>query len=174
MNRHRSTFTRYQATKLDAHQMFEQTARARSGLWVHFHGTAGVLRRRALDDVGGWNCLTEVEDIELSIQTYLQGWNVVYLDRLRVPSELPEPMSGFLVQQLRWKRGWIRVLTHYGWEIWKSRAPLLPRLDMLVRLVSAFVPAVSLALTIGVLPTALLAERSGVPRPASVVYLSLM
>src|SRR6185503_4142947 len=71
-------------------------------------------------------------------------------------------------------RGWIRVLKHYGRAIWRSPAPFIQRLDMLVRLANAFGPVASLALTIGALPTALLAERFGFWRPVSVVYASLL
>jgi cellulose synthase/poly-beta-1,6-N-acetylglucosamine synthase-like glycosyltransferase len=113
-------FTRLQANKLDTHQMFEQTARARSGLSVIFHGTAGVWRAEALKDADSWNCLSEVEDVELTIRAVTRGWRLVYLDHFRLRSELPETVLGFVRQQMRWKRGWTRIVLHYTGMILRS------------------------------------------------------
>jgi cellulose synthase/poly-beta-1,6-N-acetylglucosamine synthase-like glycosyltransferase len=161
LNRWKSRFTEAQANKLDAHQMFEQTARARAHRWLHFHGTAGIIRKSALEDAGGWNCISEVEDVELSIHINIKKWEFVYLDQFKVPSELPETITGLLVQQMRWKRGWIRLLYHFTGEIWKSDFPLSVRLDFMVRLLGSFGPALSLPFTLGVLPAFLLADRYG-------------
>ena len=161
LNRGKTWFTGFQAAKLDAHQMFEQTARARARGWIHFHGSAGIIRKLALEDAGGWNCLSEVEDIELSIRANLKKWEIVYLDQLKVPSELPETVTGFLVQQMRWKRGWIRLLKNYAGDIWKSDFPLWIRLDFLMRLIGCLGPALSLPFTLGALPALLMADRYG-------------
>jgi cellulose synthase/poly-beta-1,6-N-acetylglucosamine synthase-like glycosyltransferase len=141
--------------------MFEQTARARAHRWIHFHGTAGIIRKSALEDTGGWNCISEVEDVELSIRANIKKWEFVYLNQFRVPSELPETITGFLVQQMRWKRGWIRLLKYYSGDIWNSDFPLSVRLDFMVRLLSSFGPALSLPFTLGVLPAFIIADRYG-------------
>lgn len=161
LNRGKTWFTGFQASKLDAHQMFEQTARARARGWIHFHGTAGIIRKSALEDAGGWNCLSEVEDIELSIRANLKNWEIVYLAQFKVPSELPETVTGFLAQQMRWKRGWIRLLKYYAGDIWRSDFPLSIRLDFVVRLFNNLGPAISLPFTLGALPALLLADRYG-------------
>ena len=161
LNRAVSWFTEAQATKLDAHQMFEQTARARAHRWVFFHGTAGIIRKSALEDSGGWNCISEAEDVELSIRANIKKWEFVYLDQFKVPSELPETISGFLVQQMRWKRGWIRLLRYYSSDIWNSDFPFSVRLDFMVRLLSSFGPALSMPFTLGVLPAFIIADRYG-------------
>lgn len=173
-NRQHSVFTRFQATKLDAHQMFDQAARARIGWWTHFHGTAGILRRHALEHAGGWDCISEVEDIEISIRTYLKGWTTVYLDDFRIPSELPETVIGFLTQQMRWKRGWVRVLKHYGAAILASPVSLPQKLDLIGRLVNAFGSLVSIPFTLGALPAFIIAEPLGVWWPTILLYASLL
>lgn len=161
LNRGKSRFTEFQATKLDTHQMFEQTARARAGLWIHFHGSAGIIRKTTIEDAGGWNCRSEVEDVEFSIRANIKKWKLVYLDQFKVPSELPETITGFLVQQMRWKRGWLRVLKYYAGDIWKSDFPLSIRLDFLVRLLGSFGPALSLPFTLGALPAFLMGAQYG-------------
>jgi hypothetical protein len=39
-----------------------------------FNGTGGVWRRTALEGAGGWNMDSTVEDMDLSIRAYVQGW----------------------------------------------------------------------------------------------------
>ena len=170
LNRDDSLFHRLQATKLDAHQMFEQVARARSDRAVIFHGTAGIWRRSALEEAGGWNCVSEVEDVEVSVRAALQGTRIVYLDHLRVPSELPGTVDAFLRQQMRWKRGWIRVVRHYTRRILRSRAPLRLRLDLLQRIQLSWGPAGALVMTLGALPFFLAVEHLGLTLPGIALY----
>ena len=170
LNRSHSRLTRFQAAKLDAHQMFDQSARARLGWWAHFHGTAGVIRREALEDAGGWNCVSEVEDIELTIRMFLKGWTTIYLDGFRVASELPETMTGFLQQQMRWKRGWIRVFRYYALPILRSPGPRAQRLDIIGRLLNAWGSAAAIPVTFGALPAFLIAERFGLWWPIFSIY----
>lgn len=174
LNRGKSRFTEFQATKLDAHQMFEQTARARAGRWIHFHGSAGIIRKSALEDAGGWKWLSgTVEDVELSIRTNLKKWKIVYLDQFKVPSELPETIHGFLVQQMRWKRGWVKLLKYYAGDIWKSEFPLSIRLDFVMRLLNTFGHALSLPFVLGALPAFLMADRYGLRWLVFLEYLLL-
>ncbi|WP_170518531.1 glycosyltransferase [Ruegeria atlantica] len=165
-------FTRLQANKLDAHQMFEQTARARSGLSAIFHGTAGIWRAQALLDSGGWDCLSEVEDVELTVRAAVKGWRVVYLDHYRLLSELPESVLGFVRQQMRWKRGWTRVVLHYSLFILRAPIPWRVRLDLLQRIQLSWGPICALVMTLGVLPYFMIAERIGMSLPAGMLYIT--
>ena len=172
VNRDKTLFTRLQAKKLDAHQMFEQTARARWGLAPMFHGTAGIWRATCLEEAGGWDCISEVEDLELSIRSVAKGRRIVYLDHLRVPCELPETMIGFLRQQMRWKRGWVRVARHYTGLIALSKLPARVRLDMLQRVHLTWGPASALVMTMGALPLFIAAAQLGLLRAAQALYLA--
>ena len=40
---------------------------------------AGVWRRKAIVTVGGWKSRTTVEDMDLSLRTYVNGWKAIYL-----------------------------------------------------------------------------------------------
>ena len=163
-------FTRLQANKLDTHQMFEQTARARSGLAVIFHGTAGVWRATALRDADSWNCLSEVEDVELTVRAVIKGWRLVYLDHFRLQSELPENVLGFVRQQMRWKRGWTRVVVHYTGMILRADLPWRERLDLLQRIHLSWGPIFALVMTLGVLPYFIVADWLGISLPAALLY----
>ena len=73
--------------------------------FFNFNGTAGILRRRAIEDAGGWQHDTLTEDSDLSYRAQLAGWRFVYLPGLDCPSELPVEMHGFQIQQSRWAKG---------------------------------------------------------------------
>ncbi len=108
-NRRASLLTRFQGVFLDAHFIVEQAARFRSGLFFNFNGTAGIWRRRALEEAGGWTADTVTEDLDASYRAQSRGWKFVYLADYAVPSELPENLTAFKSQQHRWTKGGIQV-----------------------------------------------------------------
>jgi len=108
-NRRASLLTRFQGVFLDAHFVVEQAARHGAGLFFNFNGTAGVWRRAALEDAGGWSDDTVTEDLDLSYRAQLRGWKFVYRSDYAVPSELPENVTAFKSQQRRWTKGGIQV-----------------------------------------------------------------
>src|SRR5262249_9834678 len=71
-------------------------------------GTAGIWRRAAIADAGGWHHDTLTEDMDLSYRAQLRGWKFVYLPEIAAPAELPVEMSAFKAQQLRWAKGSIQ------------------------------------------------------------------
>jgi cellulose synthase/poly-beta-1,6-N-acetylglucosamine synthase-like glycosyltransferase len=105
LNRDQSLLTRLQATLLDAHFRVEQRARSRSGRFFNFNGTAGLWRRAAIEDAGGWDGRTLTEDLDLSLRAQLTGWRFRYLDEVAAPSELPTEIASFRSQQHRWVKG---------------------------------------------------------------------
>src|SRR5206468_4443164 len=105
INQDYSLLTQIQAILLDGHFVLEHGARNRSGLFFNFNGTAGIWRRTAIADAGGWQHDTLTEDSDLSYRAQLKGWKFVYLPGLECPSELPVEIHGFQVQQFRWAKG---------------------------------------------------------------------
>jgi cellulose synthase/poly-beta-1,6-N-acetylglucosamine synthase-like glycosyltransferase len=105
VNRHYSPLTEVEAILLDGHFVVEHSARFRSGLFFNFNGTAGIWRRTAIEDAGGWQHDTLTEDTDLSYRAQLRGWHFVYLPEIDCPSELPVEMNAFKSQQARWAKG---------------------------------------------------------------------
>ena len=105
LNRDYSFLTEVEAMLLDGHFILEHGARSRAGYFFNFNGTAGVLRRKMIDDAGGWQHDTLTEDSDLSYRAQLKGRRFVYMPGLECPSELPVEMHGFQVQQSRWAKG---------------------------------------------------------------------
>ncbi len=105
INREYSFLTRTQAIFLDGHFMMESFSRYLSGRFFNFNGTAGILRRKTIEDAGGWQHDTLTEDLDLSYRAQLKGWRFVFLPDLKVPAELPVEMNSFKSQQCRWAKG---------------------------------------------------------------------
>ena len=112
--------TRGQALGVDGHFIIEQTARSRSGLFMNFCGTAGVWRRAAIEDSGGWQHDTVTEDLDLSYRAQLKGWGVYYIPSLLVPAELPPTYTAYKSQQYRWAKGTMQTARKLLPTIWRS------------------------------------------------------
>jgi cellulose synthase/poly-beta-1,6-N-acetylglucosamine synthase-like glycosyltransferase len=124
LNPEYSLFTSLQAMAIDAHFVVEQFARWRARLWFNFNGTAGVWRKEALYDAGGWRADTLTEDLDISYRALLRGWRSEYLRQVVVPAELPVSMGAFRRQQHRWARGSLECALNLGPQVWASPAPL--------------------------------------------------
>jgi cellulose synthase/poly-beta-1,6-N-acetylglucosamine synthase-like glycosyltransferase len=109
INEDYSLLTKIQAILLDAHFVLEHGGRNRSGCFFNFNGTAGVWRREAIVDAGGWEHDTLTEDLDLSYRAQLRGWNFVFLPDHVAPAELPVEMNAFKSQQHRWAKGSIQT-----------------------------------------------------------------
>ncbi len=117
LNRSTNLLTRVQALQLDAHFTVEHGVRFAHGCFFNFNGTAGVWRRQAIEDAGGWQPDTLTEDLDLSYRAQLAGWRFVYRDDVEVPAELPVELAAYRMQQQRWAQGGVQ-----------SARKLLPRL----------------------------------------------
>jgi len=100
-----SWFTRLQALAIDFHFLVEQAVRSDKGLFTNFTGTAGVWRKQAIEDAGGWSAATLTEDLDLSYRAQLRGWRAAYVEDLVVPEELPVSIDAYRRQQSRWATG---------------------------------------------------------------------
>ncbi|MGB3075778.1 MAG: glycosyltransferase [Chitinophagales bacterium] len=105
LNKNHSLITRLQAFGLDAHFTIEQTGRNVAGHFINFNGTAGIWRKKCIDDAGGWQSDTLTEDLDLSYRAQLRGWNFVYKEDIGTPAELPVAMNALKNQQFRWNKG---------------------------------------------------------------------
>jgi cellulose synthase/poly-beta-1,6-N-acetylglucosamine synthase-like glycosyltransferase len=109
LNAESSLLTRVQALQLDAHFAVEHGVRAATGCFFNFNGTAGVWRRQAIEDAGGWRSDTLTEDLDLSYRAQLAGWRFVYRDDVAVPAELPVEVAAYRLQQQRWAQGGVQT-----------------------------------------------------------------
>src|SRR4051794_15476083 len=134
LNRDYNFLTEVEAMLLDGHFILEHGARSRAGLFFNFNGTAGILRRRAIEDAGGWQHDTLTEDSDLSYRAQLAGWRFVYLPGLDCPSELPVEMHGFQIQQSRWAKGLTQVAKKLLPRILKADIPKRVKFEAVMHL----------------------------------------
>lgn len=118
-----------------------------SAFWC---GSPAVLRRAALEDVGGVATETITEDIHTSVRLHARGWNSYFVDEALAFGIAPPTFTAYVLQRLRWARGtmqlyrskesplWIRGLT------WQQRlsyiASFLAYVESLQKLVFVLVP----------------------------------
>ena len=120
LNRDASWLTRAQALAIDSHFAVEQEARCRAGWFLNFNGTAGIWRRAAIDDAGGWSDDTLTEDLDLSYRVQLKGWRLEYDASVACPAELPTGLLAFKAQQRRWATGSIQAARKLLPAVWRS------------------------------------------------------
>jgi cellulose synthase/poly-beta-1,6-N-acetylglucosamine synthase-like glycosyltransferase len=123
LNRDYSMLTQIEAILLDGHFVLEHGARVRSGDFFNFNGTAGMWRRQAITDAGGWQHDTLTEDTDLSYRSQLAGWKFKYLPDVECPAELPIEMTAFKTQQARWAKGLIQTSIKVLPMMFKSNVP---------------------------------------------------
>ena len=129
INRHYSFLTEVEAILLDGHFVLEHSGRARSNVFFNFNGTAGVWRREAIEDAGGWQHDTLTEDTDLSYRAQLKGWKFIYLQDVECPAELPVEMTAFKTQQARWAKGLIQTGKKILPRVLKSNQPFRVKLE---------------------------------------------
>ncbi len=156
-----SLLTRVQSILLDGHFVIEHTARNRSGRFFNFNGTAGVWRRTAIADAGGWQHDTLTEDLDLSYRAQLRGWQFVFLPHVAAPSEVPVEMNAFKAQQKRWAMGSIQTALKLLPSIWKSKMSLKVKGEATFHLTNNFAYLFLLLMSLLLLPATLSRAQFG-------------
>ncbi len=134
INRTDSLLTQSQAIYLDGHFAIEHVARNRSGRFMCFNGTAGIWRKIAITDAGGWLHDTLTEDMDLSFRAQIRGWKFVFLPELTTPAELPPEMNAFKAQQFRWTKGGAQTAMKMLPKVLLSKAPLKAKVEAFFQL----------------------------------------
>ena len=78
------------------------------------HGTMTIVRRDALEAVGGWDPHCICEDTELGLRLLEAGWRKVYVDEVLGTGLVPQSFSAYQRQRERWARGGIQILRSHA------------------------------------------------------------
>jgi exo-beta-1,3-glucanase (GH17 family)/cellulose synthase/poly-beta-1,6-N-acetylglucosamine synthase-like glycosyltransferase len=84
------------------------------------HGTMCLIRRAAIEDVGGWSSDTIVEDTDLGLTMLEHGWEIHYTNRRYGHGLLPDTYEAYRKQRHRWAYGGFQIIKKH----WRN---LLPR-----------------------------------------------
>jgi cellulose synthase/poly-beta-1,6-N-acetylglucosamine synthase-like glycosyltransferase len=139
LNRNYSLLTRLQALALDLHFSVEQRGRNSAGYFINFNGTAGVWRKTAIEDAGGWRDATLTEDLDLSYRAQLKGWKFQYLEELESPAELPMEINSLKSQQYRWNKGGAETARLMLPSIWRTQVPFMTKMHAAAHLLNSSV-----------------------------------
>lgn len=162
LNKEFNILTQVEAMLLDGHFVLEHGARCGSGLFFNFNGTAGILRRRMIDDAGGWEHETLTEDSDLSYRAQLKGWRFVYVPSLECPSELPVDTYGFQVQQARWAKGLTQVAKKLLPRIFRADLPFRVKAEAFLHLTPNISYPLMIAVSMLMLPVMIVRFYMGV------------
>jgi len=100
-----SLLTRLLDLERAAGYQINQQARYNLGLIPQYGGTAGGVRRAALEQMGGWDARCMTEDTDLTLRLAIQGWKVVYVNRAECYEEIPATWEVRRRQLERWAIG---------------------------------------------------------------------
>ncbi len=75
-----------------------------------FCGSCAVLRREALDEIGGIAAETVTEDAHTCLRLQISGWNTAYINIPQAAGLATERLSAHVKQRIRWARGMIQIL----------------------------------------------------------------
>jgi len=109
LNKSYNLVTRAISQSIDIHFLIEQPGRYAAGVYQNFNGSAGVLRKKAIVEAGGWQADTLAEDLDLSYRMQMLGYQIIYLRDLVCPCEIPPTIPSFKLQQGRWACGFCRA-----------------------------------------------------------------
>lgn len=79
-----------------------------------FCGCSAVIRRAALDSIGGFSTKTITEDIETSLLLHANGWNSGFYGESLVFGLAAHSAVAFHTQHLRWGQGGMQVLKRFN------------------------------------------------------------
>lgn len=91
--------------------MFYRTIQTGLDFWnaSYFCGSAALLRRTCLAEVGGIRGTTITEDAETAFHLHSRGYNSMYIDRPMVCGLSPESYDDYVIQRSRWAQGMIQL-----------------------------------------------------------------
>lgn len=139
LNREENFLTRIQSYLLDTYFTVEQAGRQAAGYFINFCGTAGIWRKKCIEESGGWDGNVLSEDLDLSYRAQLKGWKMVYDAETEVPAELPAEVEAFKIQQARWTKGIMQVCRKNGRSVAAAKMPVAKKFHAFFHLFSSFV-----------------------------------
>ena len=74
-----------------------------------FCGSCAILRRSALESIGGFAVETVTEDAHTALRLHRHGWNSAYLRIPQAAGLATESLSAHIAQRMRWARGMVQI-----------------------------------------------------------------
>jgi cellulose synthase (UDP-forming) len=93
-------------------ELFYKVIQKGNDFWnaAFFCGSAAVIRKDYVLEVGGIAVETVTEDCHTSLRLHSRRYESVYYDKIMVAGLAPETFSSYVGQQVRWARGMAQIL----------------------------------------------------------------
>jgi cellulose synthase (UDP-forming) len=93
-------------------ELFHRLVQDGNDLWnaSFFCGSCAVLRRSALDEIGGIAVETVTEDAHTALRMHRHGWNTAYINIPQAAGLATESLAAHIGQRIRWARGMTQLL----------------------------------------------------------------
>lgn len=93
-------------------ELFYKVLQKGNDFWnaAFFCGSAAIVRKKHLLQVGGIAVETVTEDCHTALRLHALGYESVYYDKIMVAGLAPEMFSAYVGQQVRWARGMAQIL----------------------------------------------------------------
>jgi len=83
-------------------------------LFVPLTGSCGFLRKKILDEVGGWSEDSLAEDVELAMKIIEKGYSIKYASNINSWQESVNSIKKLFKQRIRWFRGYMETFIKYS------------------------------------------------------------
>ena len=92
-------------------EMFYRVIQKGLDFWnsAFFCGSAAVMRRKFLMQIGGISGDTITEDAETALTLHAKGYNSAYIGKPMISGLSPETLGGFIGQRIRWAQGMVQI-----------------------------------------------------------------
>ncbi|MCQ2754351.1 MAG: glycosyltransferase family 2 protein [bacterium] len=108
---------------------------------VELRGNGELIKRTALEDIGGWNNYTITDDLDMSTRLHINGWDVRFCPDTCVYEEGIIYLMPLYRQRRRWFEGTIRRYLEYSFEALTSKKmSLRAQLDMAIYIAEFILP----------------------------------
>lgn len=130
INKDYNFLTRCQNNEMTLDSHFQVGRDAVKGA-VELRGNGELIKKTALEDIGGWNNYTITDDLDMSTQLHIKGWDVRFCPETIVYEEGIIYLVPLFRQRRRWMEGSIRrYLEHFGEVLNSKEMSLRASLDM--------------------------------------------
>ena len=108
---------------------------------VELRGNGELIKRQAIEDIGGWNNYTIVDDLDMSTRMHIKGWDIRFCPDAIVYEEGIIYVKPLYRQRRRWLEGTIRRYLEYsGAALCSKDMSLRAGLDMMAYISEFIMP----------------------------------
>lgn len=108
---------------------------------VELRGNGELIKRKALEDIGGWNNYTITDDLDMSTRLHIKGWDIRFCMNTAVYEEGIAYVLPLYRQRRRWLEGTIRRYLEYFVDVLMSKdMSLRASMDMTIYILQFIIP----------------------------------